>query len=186
MDKLKVYPIMIPTTDISSPLFKGRKTGTVGLTGGSLSGDQHLYLVSDREIKEGDCYYNSINGRIYKDAGAGVYDKIFKKVEATTNLLLGLPIIPKSFIEEYVQKQGKIETVYIQQYLWEDKSRYTPDIRYGEVIILPVKDSWNREEHKKGALDAINWYIGLRWPGKNLALTYLNILDFNEWFDKNY
>lgn len=205
-NKLLCSVVMLPINDI------GRKKGQLCLTGmgtllisdntisPSMYKAQHLYLVSAREIKEGDCYWNSINARAYKNAEAGEYDPIFKKIEATTDPSLGLPLIPSSFIEEYVQKQGKIDKAYIEIYPKglaehlgyeygepravlgerEDQAKNHPD---GVVIILPVKDSWNREElreamwlaHKRG--DTESWRSEYDKQKRE---------EFDRWFDKNY
>lgn len=137
---------------------------------------QHLYLTSSREIKEGDWYYNPIVGTIHKSVG-GRYDKMFKKVEAATNIASGLPLIPQSFVEQWVSKQGKIDQVKLSVAengnLWLTGNPYnTPS---GEVLILPIKDSWNREELKIACFKT--------WE---LFTTASGFIDFNEWFDKNY
>lgn len=166
----------------------------------------HLYLVSDREIKEGDWYMNTLAGRLHKsnDAGPPPNDGYFKKVEATTDKSLGLPLIPQSFIEEFVQKQGKIDKVKIA-YAYDagGKDDHGPLLQLTgwakhlveeagepielhkdsvEVIILPIKDSWNKEDMKKAYEDGIK--EGIHY--NKLSEWETQGWTFNEWFDKNY
>jgi hypothetical protein len=146
---------------------------------------QHLYLVSDREIKEGDWVLATDENHVRVIAPFQFgFKQGEQKVEATTDKSLGLPLIPQSFIEEYVQKQGKIDKVKIQMENWEPKiqsilgpqqdNEYLPKSEQ-EVIILPIKDSWNREEVRHIAMKA--WGVGFVY-GKDK--------EFGEWFDKNY
>lgn len=158
----------------------------------------NLYLVSDREIGPYEWFYASdhmsINKNEWKNSKALKQEfPWYHKIEATTDKSLGLPLIPKSFIEEYVQKQGKIDKVYIrlecrygeQQVeiiLFDDWDKGPPR---EEVIIIPVKDSWNREEVEKIAHYAFN--KGVEHGCDNEPI--LNKTDdeiFNEWFDENY
>jgi hypothetical protein len=85
---------------------------------------QHLYLVSDEEIKEGDWFItpgSQLRLRTYAIQPV----KADKKVIATTDKSLKIedkdvypylviPQIPQSFIEEFVEANGKIDKVYIQ------------------------------------------------------------------------
>lgn len=90
---------------------------------------QHLYFTSNEEIKEGDkfiwksqMYGNTEIYTFKEDVGYGI--KIAEgyivnhsgncgKVIATTDKSLNLPLIPQSFIEEYVKKNGEIKEVDI-------------------------------------------------------------------------
>ena len=161
--------------------------------------NQHLYLVSDEEIKEGDWYYTSLehdrpwickcksidkskeywlDGHLKYVGGAqgkwGSY-----KIIATTDKSLGLPLIPESFVKEWTEKQGKIEYVHLS-YCEESKNFWFKNLLAPEVIILPTKDSFSRDEvkdidkaHKRYIIDS------LKDKGKIM-------LSFDEWFDKNY
>lgn len=156
---------------------------------------QHLYLTSSREIKEGESYYDKERGVIDRAFYTFKSGLIRRKVEATTDKSLGLPLIPQSFIEEYVQKQGNIDKVKIkmtwvydytsldqqqaQELSYEEREAYkvySPSLiksTKNEVMILPIKDSWNREEikaiHKAYINDDMS-DVGL----------------FDKWFDKKY
>jgi hypothetical protein len=80
---------------------------------------QHLYLVSEEAINSGEYMFDddpetgleSIRVNVSSNTylGGGHY-----KVKATTNPSLNLPPISQSFIEKYVDMQGKINTVDIE------------------------------------------------------------------------
>lgn len=141
--------VMLPTEKASEgQLFVWNDTGNesvhiysdMGATqfnnGSDLTIAQHLYLVSDEEIKEGDWYYVK-NIRV-NEVRKALVDKpiysngMFKKVIATTDTSLKtcqckkvdyhkmsckikyqLPQIPQSFIEEFVKANGKIDKVMV-------------------------------------------------------------------------
>lgn len=172
-NKLKVYPVMLPSNNVPWE-------------------PQELYLVSNREIKEGNFYYHTITKTVEKAIHCqGKSTHPYPKVEATTDKSLGLPLIPESFIKEWVEKQGKIEYVYIRmEDKWDEINGIVPNgnpmlCQEGPnrtVIILPTKDSWNREEVKEIARAA--FYYGIeRWQAMGEGR---NIPTLDEWFDKNY
>lgn len=201
---IECKPVMLPTDK-----YHGLYTmeGQIGYTPPGTFGEcgdiyQALYLVSDREIKEGDWVWD---GRldpqppdwpIYRvEESDDIPDKGTpdRKIEATTNPFLGLPLIPQSFIEEYASEQGKIDEVKIEIYSKELAERLGYDYRKprgvcgnnpshpeGEVIILPIKDSWNRDELKK-ALER----GAIQFGGSNIQDQFIQS-EFDEWFDKNY
>ncbi len=93
--------------------------------------NQHLYVISDDEIKEGDWYYNSqvniiiqtTKDTIDKVGGLRVFERSCKKIIATTDKslkiddrdynslgksnLMPLPQIPESFIKHYIEEYNK-------------------------------------------------------------------------------
>lgn len=80
---------------------------------------QHLYLVSDDEIREGDwVYVESIDkdNHIAQSNTAnrhGAYET-FSKIIASTDPSLKLPGISQSFLHEYVKAQGRIDEVELE------------------------------------------------------------------------
>lgn len=204
-DKLKVHPVMLPTDRHSvgglARLMPHPYNGSIGRVQehSVLSENptdtkewipQHLYLVSDREIKKGDWIYNSLNNDLTTAINfewIKIHIRYLKKVEATANPSLGLPLIPESFVKEWVEKQGKIESVYISSktrrtvYTRDEKGKETCPTDYPEeVIILPTKDSFTREEVRKIVHDA-----KCRFGSPNLE-DYVSKKEIDEWFDKNY
>lgn len=194
MESIICRPVMLPAKDKNAPivLYNSKENNLALRVSGtiSLSGDgwnyQHLYLVSDREIKKGDYisdpseYYS-----VYKSASNYKGTKLLK-VEATTDKSLNLPLIPQSFIQEWVDKQGKVESVKIKVYqhlrLKDNVNKKAMPIdvydKDNEVIILPIKESWSREEVKQ-IHDAF-WHHLSEIPNVKQQPT------FKEWFDKNY
>lgn len=146
---------------------------------------QHLYLVSDEEIKVRDWIYNPkgtpniqhhTNNVPQDNRNYG-----WRKIVATTDKLcidrnykfvdntpakgfegfnVYLPLIPQSFIEKYVEVNGKIEEVMVNWETFEgewltelDHCPYVEPIsrpilrKDNTVIISKVKDTWNYDEH---------------------------------------
>ena len=78
---------------------------------------QHLYFLSDRKIEIDDWYLDDRKQRrqcVVDDAEYWATRTSYKKIEATTDAYLGIAMIPKSFIEEYVKAEGKINEVEIE------------------------------------------------------------------------
>lgn len=155
---------------------------------------QHLYLTSSEDVtEEGEVFYFAegvelAGGKKYYIGRAirpyaerfDLYHLFHRKVIASTDKSLGLPLIPQSFIEEYVQKQGKIDKVKIRfekDYgaMAEYPYHLNPDKFPNRVIILPIKSSWNREEFKKE--------LSKLWNETPMSYTEET---FDEWFDKKY
>src|ERR1035437_2877574 len=109
---------------------------------------QHLYFVSDREIKEGDWYYHPDFSEIFKAYKDTMHNKAFelekcKKIEAITdnsllihdnsenNKCFGtqlsgncshiVPQISKYFVEAFVIEQGDIKEVNIEMEIGSGK-----------------------------------------------------------------
>lgn len=117
---------------------------------------QHLYILSDEEIKEGDCWaINKNNDTLYFLDSMGVYDS-WLKVIASTDPSLNLPIPSQSFIEEYTSeytKGNKIEEVLVEFEAYDGYPpvSFMPDTlkvnpKDNTITIKRVKDSWTRDE----------------------------------------
>jgi hypothetical protein len=183
MKKLEVYPVMLLNkakdgllSKWGAWLFLGDSNRPEAING------HHLYLVSDKEIEEEDWVIGKDDKLFRWKTSIYLPNKTAKKVEATTDTSLGLPLIPQLFIEEYVEKRGKIEYVYIQLNSSSEVEMVaqlnTPNYR-PEVIILSTKESWNREELKEIARKAF-------LAGGAFQLEIPESKCFDEWFDKNY
>ncbi len=168
-NKLKCYPMLRPT---DNPIFPSLVMGSpeLGLRIASkrFGMDEavyyHLYFLSDREIKSGDymksyaidadgLYQSKVddkygNGNQMRTAESD--KKYLWKIEASTDPSLSIPLIPINWMEEeWVKKQGNIKEVYINTYtsiiqtgVWSTK---VSKDQQGCVIIIPTKDSWNRD-----------------------------------------
>ena len=128
---------------------------------------QHLYLLSDEEIKVGDLCY-SVNfkgtqfGRMAKESLSEAKRLKVPKVVASTDSSLPVPTFSKSFLEVFVKEYNKgniiTEVMVEYEYIPGGRIEAAPDIwekGYGlqlkvksdnTISIRKIKDSWNREE----------------------------------------
>lgn len=150
---------------------------------------QYLYLVSDQKLEVNDIVISTYDnwkgdsplkpqiGKILEigedyyliDAFNGVEDNKWdigysKKIVATNDKSLGLPLIPQSFVDKFIEKKGGIEEVMIDtEITHEGSGTYSMDINDialsglipirvavtrpdDTVIISKVKTNWNKEE----------------------------------------
>jgi len=126
---------------------------------------QHLYILSDNEIKEGDWYYSYLLNSRYIAPKGFTKSKLTNpkseyKIIASTDpslnkwiklnpgeLLQSLPSIPQSFIEEYVSeynKENKIEEVMVKYQPRRDKECIiiTPDMNI-ELLLVTLPNLTN-------------------------------------------
>ena len=165
--------IMLPTED-ETHIHKGKTTNELFYASNLVTGHkswehQHLYITTDEEIKEGDWYIEKTGLGWYKPSKMmkqylevkefiircrkiiATNDKELHKYDIldTGENIPGIAQIPQSFIKEYCNKGGidKVMVEYefakleLMEYIFEPK--LTPN---NEIIIHPIKDSWNREE----------------------------------------
>ncbi len=113
---------------------------------------QHLYIISDDEIKEGDWYYNSRLKQIFQAIRNSGYSKKTDdyKIIATTDTSLNyetpfygmdednnFPQPSQQFIEKYIESYNKGEVI-------TDVLKVNP--KDNTITIKKLKDSWNRQE----------------------------------------
>lgn len=114
----------------------------------ALWGFQHLYLVANDEIKNGDyCYDKVLNLTFTIDEFADFKyvnqtDNVLKII-ATTDISLGLPLIPKSFVEAFVKKQGKITEANVEF------DTITLATREDNTVIIHQAKTYSREDVEK-------------------------------------
>lgn len=121
----------------------------------------HLYFLSDEEIKEGDWYINLSNNFIGQEVSVNILASIklnpqrFKKIIATTDESLGLPRPSNEFLKKYCELGG-IDEVLVEY----EEDTYSIGIKdykeegYWKLKVAPdntittkfIKDSWSREE----------------------------------------
>jgi hypothetical protein len=136
---------------------------------------QHLYFLSDEEIKVGDWCYGLLNGNSqifqYKDE-YGVLLTARKIIATTDNLYitqqnrhLGQAIIKLSepsqgFIEKFVKQynKGNIITEVMVEYdeCPFDNGHTKVNPKDNTITIKRLKDSWTREELEKACTDAFD------------------------------
>ena len=141
----------------------------------SIGSNQHLYVTSDNEIKEGDRCYDISNNNIFTFHKDTYYKSIdFKKIIATTNSSLTiqyqtsqgnlynepLPQPSQQFIEKYVEAYNngnpitgvmvEYEEVLVTDMIIEGADKFVDVLKVNPkdntITIKKVKDNWNREE----------------------------------------
>lgn len=148
---------------------------------------QHLYFLSDEEIKEGDWCVNT-GGDISKSTPFRVDETVLdfpliKKIIATTDTSLtvddprsqlkGTLMLPKpspSFIENFIEEynNGNVITEVLVEYnddIWGNGQIIIPshvrvDSKDNTITTRKVKDNWNREEVAKLIEKTILNFIG--------------------------
>lgn len=150
---------------------------------------QHLYILSDDEIKEGDwmfCIDKSSHwfNNLIKYTGGIAHKDSWKKVIATTNPDLikeGIASIDDEFIKEYVNNpieeilveyEGKVRST-----TWEYEEPEYYDIRLssnGSIIIKPSQETWD---------DVLNNFYQAT-IGKQM--NELPEMDFKDWLEQEY
>lgn len=129
---------------------------------------QHLYIVSDEEIKLFDWIYN-IKENIIEQITSKVSltfvleenkeNQTFKKIIATTDTSLGIPQPSQGFIEKYIKEYNKgniitdilveYETVFLPIDAYPSQQKHVKQLKASKgntITIHPIKDSWTREE----------------------------------------
>lgn len=154
--KQKAQILLLPT-EKESNLYLFEKTNKLILSNHPNQKDeatsQHLYILSNKKIKEGDWGYDAFHG-IFKVTDNAL--KSTKKIIATTDKTLNLPSPTQDFIEKYIKSynEGNEITDVLVEYEkhygssnFEHDNYYAPKINQDNTItILQAKESWSREE----------------------------------------
>ncbi len=129
---LKVQVIMLPTTNKrdKSNLFK-RTNGEVQYINWDVLDredwkPQHLYFTSSEPMIKDDWLVNTNAMEINRFVAGASINKGLSKIIATSDVSLGLPLIPESFIKSYVESQGSIKEVEINIVKADKPYNYTP------------------------------------------------------------
>ena len=105
-----LYFVALPTEEQKKRGIGVIKEGDWFLSDGRISIiHSPMYNVEKCIGVDNEWIYGNING---KDLGNN--PNFSFKIEATTDPSLNLPLIPQSFVDKYVEKQGKIEEVLIE------------------------------------------------------------------------
>lgn len=115
---------------------------------------QHLYVLSNANLAEGDWVYNSISGigqvilndkeqddfivKYINEVDQVSEDiKFVSKIEASTDTELNLPLVPQHFINSYCKSQGSIKNINVemQSYL-SDALQWQVKINSEKTIII--------------------------------------------------
>jgi hypothetical protein len=158
---------MLPTEDETNICIGGDKLVYIAKSSYSLSHikSQHLYIVSDEELKDGDWFYSTLNDHQKKiQQRRGDWRTCFNehKIVATTNTKLTLfddneigenieskiiyiPRIPQSFLKLYCE-QGGIDEVDLERENGYVNNRPVSNSKLkltlnNEVIVKPIKEN---------------------------------------------
>lgn len=230
MEKFKkAQVIMLPTNSSNIALLTsktefmiGTETSKSSLQGGkewvynkSITDNstmpQHLYIISDDKIKEGDYMHThkGIERAVYDGYSFNKVNEWCKKIIATTdrNLIIRgktnnaelLPQPSQQFTEKYIESynKGLILSDVLVEYEQIPRvsifSEYEPGIQtsYGyklkvnpkdnTIIIKPLRESWSREEVEELCKNA--WQIGFN-VGSNDE-TSPSYLSSDDWVKQN-
>ena len=174
---------------------------------------QHLYIISDDEIKEGDWCIDS-NRNIFQHKNHFPISIGQRKIITTTDSSLGLPQPSQQFIQKYIEEynRGNIITDVLVEY------NYNPDLdnnwdltktndifkfntkkefndyvncvktnpKDNTITIKKVKDSYSREE----VIDLLIRAVGEShdWSRENNDIHSIGIIEkrfLNQWIEKN-
>jgi hypothetical protein len=114
---------------------------------------QHLYFLSDEEIRKGDWFTNG--GNIFQCMNLSDVDpkryNYLKKIISSTDKSLNLPVPSKDFLNDYTEEYNKgnqIKKVLFE--ITEFEKNYQLNVSSYKIInTLPQKESCNRDDIKK-------------------------------------
>lgn len=194
--KKKCNVVMLPTSEkAASNIIKlGNLIGIAKTFSSQKMENQHLYITSDEEIKEGDIYFSILISKVYTAPKGFIKSKINNpkteyKVIASTDKSLGLPQPSQSFIEKYISEYNKVniikEVMVEYNMLIAHDNQGNKLIEYdlkiskdNTITISRVKDSWNKEEVIEFGLKCVNLGMDL----KNNPLPRLNEISGKEYY----
>lgn len=153
----KASPIWITTTDGKAHLGKSEESRL-----GVIS--QHIYILSNDEIKEGDWFLDTITNKFYEDAGGnnrtGLKEGVHKKIIATTNPELHKqyadPTIKRWVVKDGIPSISQSDIEYIIS-LYNGKGKEIDVEGLAEKMIRQHPD-WIQEglsEYQNGRLNGI-------------------------------
>lgn len=167
---------------------------------------QHLYILSDDKIEEGDWYieedifYNNplqASSECVETINQAPHN--WKKIIATTDKELDLPSPSQSFIEKYITEYNKgnvIKDVLVEYeemsgeelgvdpayYPLEERLELKTNPKDSTITITKCKDSWSREELKELTKRA---FLYGHDKGDSSQVLADKDQAFNEWFEEN-
>lgn len=109
MKNTKTFNVVMLSTEKASKIQKfGNQLRTTQFLNGMVAYWQHIYIVSEEEIKVGDIIYDKVDFAIYELNNSSVVLSInesnsYNKVIASTDKELGLPLIHESFFSPFIK-----------------------------------------------------------------------------------
>lgn len=169
----KKHKIVVLPTEWSKILIAtdGREVNKVQYYDGDYQGKSnsqqphHLFILSDEEIKEGDCiiYLNQIINNVTRlEVSTSKYFTEAKKIIASTDKSLNLPSPTDEFLEEWVELSNsspvdEIEVEYIPNLQLEGQYQtlITPKSNIN-CRFIQTEDSWDDIHIKANIINNIN------------------------------
>lgn len=163
---------------------------------------QHLYILSDEKIKEGDWYYDPFDSKIRKALSNIDSHSIFsncKKIIATTDDTLTfkddfyiryLPTIPDNFIDKFIAmyntnpiKDAMVEYDEIGEAASEYKLKVDEN---NQIAISTTKETWTKDEviklcSRAYQLGSNSGYLSAANPEQEIDQNE----EFQKWTDQN-
>jgi hypothetical protein len=139
----KTHKIVILPTDGASNLYidnsKLKYDETAMVDDLNPIANQHLYIISDEEIKEGDWYITSDNMLLQFTKETHIHGNPLNlkgKIIATTDKSLGLPLVDQSLIKAYAEQP--FDEVMVEYSDWWDDPDRTDIPVHGQIIKLKL------------------------------------------------
>ena len=129
-DNKRCKVLLLPTKDRNAGIYKSILRGLDLIYKEDATDNQdwqpmHLYFISDDEVGDGDFGIHPILGVFQKpnnlpDHAEKLAQEMMTKIVASTDPLLGLPMIPELFVKKYVDCNGTITDVELEMFIWID------------------------------------------------------------------
>lgn len=165
------------------------------ITSKTLYKDQHLYLISERKVKEGDwCLHHENIVCKYSNE----YSKeLYKKIEATTDELKyytessdprrskdvnRIPQIPQSFIEAYVKANGDIKEVNIEMTDNSYSVDYIIKTRPDNTVIINPTKTYTRQEVEYLLIKCFAAGCDMQ----RRSYSKMEYINFDQWLEENF
>lgn len=181
----KCKVVMLPTNEKANGMgiiVLNKQFNSLGLGyGNNIDNQQHLYIISDEEIKKGNWCINDNHDTLYQSDWNVNETTNWSKVIATTDISLifnhkefpvTVPLLPspsQSFIDKYISEYNKGNIIIDVMVEYEDRLHYENTIykdsnklelkvsKDNTITIKRIKDSWSREEVKSLVIDGMRF-----------------------------
>jgi len=122
-DNMKCKVLLLPTKDRKAGIYNSILFGLIYKEDATDKQDwqpMHLYFVSEEKIISGD-WYITVQGSVFKSK-CGTAHPVYsdRKIIASTDSSLRLPMISESFARHYVHCSGTITDVELEMVRWVD------------------------------------------------------------------
>lgn len=158
---------------------------------------QHLYILSDEEIKEGDyvidIYIDVLLGKMEK-SDFPTFNKDLKKVISSTDKSLNLPELSVEFIKKYCKLSGIDEVLveYVKKHTkLIDNEFFIKDESYELKVVLDntivIKELIEKLYTKIEVIDLMRktWDVAMQESNSTEPSSEFKEIEFDEWIEQN-